>query len=135
MTIAPSGWNTSPSTRSLIAIAPTLVFKNFFGAPACSDLDWRVAKLLISLPNPDKGCPILSRSVRKGGIENADTTVFSNPSEFHRHSADGTQHPHRLHLLPPLQKRKDGAPFVRYESRRSKSKPGPPAPGTGHPRF
>src|SRR5580700_7999322 len=39
MAIAPSGWDTSLSIRSLIAIAPTIVFKSFSGAPACSELD------------------------------------------------------------------------------------------------
>src|ERR1700722_19418382 len=46
MAIAPSGWDTSPSIRSLIAIAPTIVFKSFSGASACSDLDHETADVL-----------------------------------------------------------------------------------------
>jgi hypothetical protein len=46
MTIAPSGWDTSPSIRSLIAIAPTIVFKRFSGASTCSDFDYGNPKLL-----------------------------------------------------------------------------------------
>src|SRR5271154_1537084 len=40
--IALSGWNTSPSIRSLIAIAPTIVFKSSSGESTCSELDYEI---------------------------------------------------------------------------------------------
>src|SRR5580658_956874 len=38
--IALSGWDTSPSIRSLIAIATTVVFKSSSGESTCSELDY-----------------------------------------------------------------------------------------------
>jgi hypothetical protein len=40
--IALSGWNTSPSIRSLIAIAPTIVFKSSSGESTCPELDYEI---------------------------------------------------------------------------------------------
>src|ERR1700722_6390282 len=37
-----SGWNTSPSIRSLIAIAPTIVFKSSSGESTCFELDYEI---------------------------------------------------------------------------------------------
>src|SRR6202021_4102049 len=41
-----SGWITSPSIRSLIAIAPTIVFKSFSGESTCSELDYEIPNAL-----------------------------------------------------------------------------------------
>src|SRR5271155_2294667 len=43
--IALSGWNTSPSIRSLIAITPTIVFKSSSGESTCSELDYEIPML------------------------------------------------------------------------------------------
>src|SRR5580704_14256615 len=45
--IALSGWNTSPSIRSLIAIAPTVVFKSSSGELTCSELDYEIPDALM----------------------------------------------------------------------------------------
>src|SRR5882724_3349550 len=68
---------------------------------------------------------ILSRSVLKGGNRNADAATVSNPPDPQPYSLTGTRRPPRL--LPPCKQRKDGAPFVRYESKRSNPKARPPA--------
>jgi tetratricopeptide (TPR) repeat protein len=44
--ITPSGWDTSPSIRSLIATAPTSVFKNSSGESTCSELDYEIRGVL-----------------------------------------------------------------------------------------
>src|SRR5580692_9401939 len=41
-----SGWNTSPSIQSLIAIAPTIVFKSSSGESTCSELDYEIPDTL-----------------------------------------------------------------------------------------
>src|ERR1700679_1248338 len=51
-----SGWNTSPSIRSLIAIAPTIVFKSSSGESTCSELDYEIPDALPQLP-PERYLP------------------------------------------------------------------------------
>src|SRR6185312_16756258 len=40
--ITPSGWDTSPSIRSLIATTLTSVFKSFCGESTCRELDYEI---------------------------------------------------------------------------------------------
>jgi hypothetical protein len=68
--IALSGWTTSPSIRSLIAIAPTIVFKSSSGESTCSELDYEISDALP--PSVDVRIQLL--------IEKAYSLLLTGPS-------------------------------------------------------